>query len=193
MLPIWPAGCLICWFALLSLLWGNGGLWEQWEDEEAVSGCLLMVRSVVSSTDSGLSPMTLSPLHITGHNSTHLAVWGLGGLGIKSVERPNGRRREQLRALLTRSRQENIFGADPGNYNDPLATEEEDERQPDKRQTCRLDKGDKTVIQRKSTKPCAYIKVKLSEQTYNCRMYLFFPPTLVSHVVPISKSVSFSS
>lgn len=109
------------------------------------------------------------------------------------MERPNGRRREQLRALLTRSRQENIFGADPGNYNDPLATEEEDERQPDKRQTRRLDKGDKTVIQRKSAKPCACIKMKLSEQTYNCRMYLFFLPTLVSHVLPISRSVFFSS
>lgn len=44
------------------------------KDEEAVSGCLLMVRSVVSSTDSGLSPVTPGPLHITGHNSTHLAV-----------------------------------------------------------------------------------------------------------------------
>lgn len=44
------------------------------EDEEALSGCLLMVRSVVSSTDSGLSPVTPGPLHITGHNSTHLAV-----------------------------------------------------------------------------------------------------------------------
>lgn len=44
------------------------------EDEETVSGCLLMVRSVLSSTDSGLSPVTPGPLHITGHNSTHLAV-----------------------------------------------------------------------------------------------------------------------
>lgn len=44
------------------------------EDEEVVSGCLLMVRSVVSSSDSGLSHVTLGPLHITGHNSTHLAV-----------------------------------------------------------------------------------------------------------------------
>lgn len=86
-----------------------------------------MVRSVVSSTDSGLSPVTLGPLHITGHNSTHLAVWGLGGLGIKSVERPNGRRRDQLRALLMRSPQENISGADPGNHNDPLATEQEEQ------------------------------------------------------------------
>lgn len=51
------------------------------KDEEAVSGCLLMVRSVVSSTDSGLSPVAPSPLHITGHNSPHLAVWGLRGLG----------------------------------------------------------------------------------------------------------------
>ena len=62
------------------------------EDEEAVSECLLMVRTVVSSSDSGLSPVAVSPLHITSHNSTHLAVWGLRGLGIKSVGRPNGRR-----------------------------------------------------------------------------------------------------
>lgn len=145
-LPIWPTSCLICWLALLPLLRGNGGLWEQWEDEEAVSGCLLMVRSVVSSTDSGLSPMTLSPLHITGHNSTHLAVWGLRGPGIKSAERPNGRRREQLRALLTRSLQENIFGADPGNDNDPLASEEDDKRQRDRGQIHRLDNSGKTDI-----------------------------------------------
>lgn len=115
--------CLVC--CIVSLVWASTSIWEQGgEDEEAVSGCLLMVRSMVSSTDSGLSPMTLGPLHITGHNSTHLAVWGLRGLGIKSVERPNGRRRDQLRALLTRSPQENISGADPGNYNDPLATEQ---------------------------------------------------------------------
>lgn len=44
------------------------------EDEKPVSDWLLMVRSVVSSTDSGLSPVMLGPLHITGHNSTHLAV-----------------------------------------------------------------------------------------------------------------------
>lgn len=43
------------------------------------------------------------------------------------MERPNGRRRDQLRALLTRSPQENISGADPGNHNDPLATEQEDQ------------------------------------------------------------------
>ena len=71
--------------------------------------------------------MAPGPLHITGHNSTHLAVWGLGGLGIKSAERPNGRRNDQLRALPTRSPQENISGADPGNHEDPLATEQEAE------------------------------------------------------------------
>lgn len=43
------------------------------------------------------------------------------------MERPNGRRRDQLRALLTRCPQENISGADPGNYNDPLATEQEEQ------------------------------------------------------------------
>lgn len=63
------------------------------------------------------------------------------------MERPNGRRREQLRALLTRSRQKNIFGADPGNDNDPLASEEDDKRQRDRGQIHRLDKGDETVIQ----------------------------------------------
>lgn len=40
------------------------------------------------------------------------------------MERLNGRRMDQLRALLTRSPQENISGADPGNYNDPLAAEQ---------------------------------------------------------------------
>jgi len=43
------------------------------------------------------------------------------------VERPNGRRRDQLRALLRTSLQENISGADPGNHNNPLATEQEDQ------------------------------------------------------------------
>ncbi len=43
------------------------------------------------------------------------------------MERPNGRRRDQLRALLTRSPQENISGADPGNHNDPLAIEQEEQ------------------------------------------------------------------
>lgn len=43
------------------------------------------------------------------------------------MERPNGRRRDQLTALLRTSLQENISGADPGNHNDPLATEQEDQ------------------------------------------------------------------
>lgn len=43
------------------------------------------------------------------------------------MERPNGRRRDQLRALLTRSPQENVSGADPGNHNDPLATEQDEQ------------------------------------------------------------------
>lgn len=43
------------------------------------------------------------------------------------MERPNGRRRDQLRALLTRSLQENISGADPGNHNNPLASEQEEQ------------------------------------------------------------------
>lgn len=117
-----------CTPSLLLETWARGvGLWEQKEDEEAVSGCLLMVRSVVSSTDSSLSPVMLGPLHITGHNSTHLAVWGLKGLGIKRVERPNGRLWDQLRALLTRSPQENISGTDPGNHENPLATEQEEQ------------------------------------------------------------------
>lgn len=72
----WLPGSLVDLLYCLSL--GDRGLqcWplSRGEDEEAVSGCLLMVRSVVSSTDSGLSLVTLGPLHITGHNSTHLAV-----------------------------------------------------------------------------------------------------------------------
>lgn len=63
------------------------------------------------------------------------------------MERPNGRRREQLRALLTRSRQENIFGADPGNDNDPSASEEDDKRQRDRGQIHRLDQGGETDVQ----------------------------------------------
>lgn len=51
------------------------------KDEGPVSGCLLMVRSVVSSTASTLSPVAPGPLHITGHNSPRLAVWGLRGAG----------------------------------------------------------------------------------------------------------------
>lgn len=43
------------------------------------------------------------------------------------MERPNGRRRDQLRALLTRSPQENISGADPGNHSNPLASEQEEQ------------------------------------------------------------------
>lgn len=43
------------------------------------------------------------------------------------MERPTGRRRDQLRALLTRSPQENISGADPGNSNNPLATEQKEQ------------------------------------------------------------------
>lgn len=147
-LPEWVDGCLPVSpvaFAVLCLSSGIHGFAipafeRRGEDEEAVSGCLLMVRSVVSSTDSGLSPVTPGPLHITGHNSTHLAVWGLGGLGIKSVERPNGRRRDQLRALLTRSPQENISGADPGNHNDPLAIVQEEQAGQEGR-----NKGGKTV------------------------------------------------
>ncbi len=82
-LPDRLAGCLpawlVGWFAILCLSSGRHGFAvpafeSKGEDEEAVSGCLLMVRSVVSSTDSGLSPVTPGPLHITGHNSTHLAV-----------------------------------------------------------------------------------------------------------------------
>lgn len=49
------------------------------KDEGPVSGLLLMVRYVVSSSDYVLSPMAQSPLHITGHNSPRLAVWGLRG------------------------------------------------------------------------------------------------------------------
>ncbi len=40
-----------------------------------------MVRTVVSSSDYVLSPVAQSPLHITGHNSPRLAVWGLRGAG----------------------------------------------------------------------------------------------------------------
>lgn len=43
------------------------------------------------------------------------------------MERPTGRRRDQLRALLTRSLQENISGADPGNFNNLLATEQKEQ------------------------------------------------------------------
>ncbi len=43
------------------------------------------------------------------------------------MERPNGRRRDQLRALLTRSPQENISGADLGNHSDQLASEQEEQ------------------------------------------------------------------
>lgn len=56
------------------------------------------------------------------------------------MERPNGRRRDQLRALLTRSPQENISGADPGNHNDPLATEQEEQARQEER-----NKGTETV------------------------------------------------
>lgn len=78
-LACWLVAWLIGWFAVLCLSSGGRGFVvppfeRRGEDEEAVSGCLLMVRSVVSSTDSGLSPVTPGPLHITGHNSTHLAV-----------------------------------------------------------------------------------------------------------------------
>lgn len=56
------------------------------------------------------------------------------------MERPNGRRRDQLRALLTRSPQENISGADPGNHNDPLAIVQEEQAGREGR-----NKGGKTV------------------------------------------------
>lgn len=73
------AGWFIGWFAVLSLSSGGHGFAvpgfeSRGEDEKPVSDWLLMVRSVVSSTDSGLSPVMLGPLHITGHNSPHLAV-----------------------------------------------------------------------------------------------------------------------
>lgn len=87
-----------------------------------------MMRSVVCSTDSIISPVMLGPLHITGHNSSHLAVFGLQGLGIKRMRVCNGRAKDQLRAVLTRSPQENISGADPGNQKNPLATEQRDGR-----------------------------------------------------------------
>lgn len=85
-----------------------------------VSDHLWIARSVVCSTDSGLSLVTQSPLDITDHNSTNLAVWGLGGLGIKSLEWLNDRRKGQMRALLPRAPQENISKADPRNHNHPL-------------------------------------------------------------------------
>lgn len=50
------------------------------------------------------------------------------------MERPNGRRRDQLRALLTRSPQENISGADPRNHNNPLAPEQEENEQGERRE-----------------------------------------------------------
>lgn len=37
------------------------------------------------------------------------------------MERPNGRQRDQLRALLRRSPQENISGVGPRNHTGPLA------------------------------------------------------------------------
>ena len=49
------------------------------------------------------------------------------------MERPNGRQRDQLRALLTRSPQENISGADPENHSDPLATEPEEQTKREER------------------------------------------------------------
>lgn len=52
------------------------------------------------------------------------------------MERPNGRLWDQLRALLTRSPQENISGTDPGNHENPLAaTEREEQPAREERQT----------------------------------------------------------
>lgn len=43
------------------------------------------------------------------------------------MERANGRQKDQLRALLSRSQQENVSGAGTGNHNDPLAAEQEEQ------------------------------------------------------------------
>lgn len=43
------------------------------------------------------------------------------------MERPNGRWRDQLRALLTRSLLDIVSSAVPGNFNNLLAPEEEDQ------------------------------------------------------------------